>query len=103
MRIKELLNLTWIDVLTAADNHVLPPSADTEIPVLEHHRQVSRVQPAIRIDRLARSLTITIVALHHRIPTRAQLADFTAWQRLTARGIDNLHFCARQRAPHGSN
>src|SRR5579871_6436777 len=51
VRKQELLDLTWVDVLPTADDHLLEPSLDEAIAALVHRTQVAGVQPAISVNR----------------------------------------------------
>src|SRR5436190_1854971 len=78
--VEELLDLARIDVLAAADHHVLDPADDLHVPVLAHRRQIARVHPAGLIDRLRDLRRLVPIAEHHRVPTCARLP------RLSPRG-----------------
>ena len=55
MGVEELLDLPRVDVLAAADDHVLDAADDLDVAVLAHHREVTGVHPAPRVDRPPRS------------------------------------------------
>src|SRR6266446_7985548 len=67
MAIKELLDLARIDVLAAADHHVLDPADDVAVAVRVDRREVAGVHPAGSVDRLARPLLIPPIAKHDQI------------------------------------
>src|SRR4029079_7186385 len=69
-----LLDLARVDVLAAADQHVLDAADDVRVAVGVDRREVAAVHPAGGVDRLARALVVLPVAAHHRVATRAQLA-----------------------------
>src|SRR5581483_5105714 len=50
--VQELLDLARVDVLPAADHHVLDPPHDRDVAVVVHRRQVARVHPPGGVDRL---------------------------------------------------
>ena len=73
MAVEELLDLARIDVLAAADHHVLDPAGDREIAVLVHHRDVAGVHPPVAVDGLRGLLGVVPVAGHHTVAAGAQL------------------------------
>jgi hypothetical protein len=50
--VEELLDLARVDVLAAADHHVLDPPDDVDVAVVVHHREVAGVHPPVGVDRL---------------------------------------------------
>ena len=54
--IEEVLDLLGVDVLAAADDHVLNPPGDAEIAVFIHARHVARMEPAVLVDGEGRRL-----------------------------------------------
>ncbi len=61
---EELLDLTRINVLAAANDHVLDPAHDVAVSVRIDRREIPGVHPACRIDRLGRPLGLVPVAVH---------------------------------------
>jgi hypothetical protein len=78
MAVEEFLDLARIDVLAAADDHVLDPADDVAIAFGVDGREVAGVHPAVGVDRLGGLLLVVPIALHHRIAARAQLARLAA-------------------------
>ena len=97
MREQEFLDFARVDVLAAADDHVLDPPGDAETSVGQPHGQIAGVQPTLGIDGGGRGLGIVIVAQHDDVPPRAQFALLIVGQRGTAQRIGNLHFHAGER------
>ena len=100
MAVEELLDLARIDVLAAADHHVLQAADDVDVALLVHGREIAGVHPARLVDRLGGLLRVVPVALHHRIAAGAELAGLAARHRL-ALGIDDLDLDVRQHLAHG--
>lgn len=86
---EELLQFARIDVLAAADDHVLAAPDDPHVAVVVHHRQVAGVHPARRVDGLGGGLGVVPVAEHHAVAAGAQLADLAA-RHHPARLVDDL-------------
>jgi len=77
MRVQELFDLAWIDVLAAPDHHVLDAADDTAIALV-----VDRCEVAVCIH-LAASMASRVSFSsfnneHHRVAARAQLAGLAA-------------------------
>src|SRR6266704_1732920 len=66
MLIQIFFDFTRIDVLPAADDHVLDPSDDAAISIVVDRRQVARMHPPGRIDGVIRPRLIVPVAKHDR-------------------------------------
>src|SRR5439155_2083303 len=88
--VEKFLDLAWIDVLSAADQHVLRASDDVAVAFGVDGGQVAGVHPAV-LHHFARSRFIAPVALHHRIAAHAQLACL-ARRYNVAPLIDDLGF-----------
>src|SRR2546430_199820 len=50
MPVEEFLHLARIDVVAAADDHVLDAAHDVQIPVLVHRCEIAGVHPARGVD-----------------------------------------------------
>ena len=83
--VEELLDLPRVDVLAAADDHVLDPPDDVHVAVVGHHREVAGVHPAVGVDGLGRALGVVPVALHDRVAARAELAGLATLERRARR------------------
>src|SRR3954469_25306486 len=90
MREKERLHFGGINILSAANDHVLGSAPDMEMPVLAHDSQVAGVQPALAIDSFRSGLRVLIVSLHHQVSASAKFPHFTQRNR-RAGGADKFH------------
>ena len=95
--VEHLLDLARIDVVTAADDHVLLAVDDEEVAVLVDLAHVAGVQPAVA-DRLGGRVLALPVALHHVVAPDHDLADL-ALRDLVAVVVDDLHLDALDRSP----
>src|SRR5882672_2988542 len=77
MPIQILFDFTRIDILAAADDHILDPSDDAAISIVVDGRQVTRMHPAGRIDGLPCPGLVIPIAEHDRISPGAQLTGLT--------------------------
>src|SRR3984893_19111697 len=93
--VEKLLDLARIDVLAAADHHVLDPPDDVAVALGVYGREIAGLHPAGRIDRLARLLLVIPVAEHDRIAASQQIARRAA-RHDPPLGIDDLYFAVRR-------
>src|SRR5712691_10328590 len=61
---EEFLDLAWIDILTAANDHILEAANNVDIALCIHCCQVPAMQPTIAINGLSSLLRHFVVALH---------------------------------------
>src|SRR5205807_8970653 len=87
---EELLNFSGEEVLAAANDHLLEPTHDVDIPVSIHRGQVARVQPALTINGLGGLLRHLVVADHHQETPTTDFSTLPARHHLTGSRIDNL-------------
>ncbi len=99
--VEKLLDLARIDVLAAANNHVLDAPDNLHVALGVHFCQVARVQPARRVDGLAGALFIIPITTHHRIAPAAQLAGFAQGHHL-AMLINDLDLLIGAYPTHGA-
>ena len=92
---QELLDLARVDVLAAADDHVLDAADDVGVAVVVHHRQVAGVHPAGAVDRLGGLGRLAPVAQHDRVAAGAELTRHTARHDLAGLGVDDLDLQVR--------
>src|SRR5579859_7956227 len=59
--VEELLDLAWIHILSAADDHVLGASNDADVTVSVHRREIAGVHPARVVDSLCRLVRLVPV------------------------------------------
>ncbi len=102
MAVEEFLDLARIDVLAAADDHVLDPPDDVAVALLVDGADVAGVHPAVGVDRLGRPLRIVPVAEHHRIAAGAELARLPARDGAALR-VDHLDLQVRLHAADGGH
>src|SRR5690242_15386384 len=98
MPVQELLDLARIEVLPAADHHVLDTADDVAVAVRIDRGEVAGVHPAGLVDDLGRPLLVAPVPEHHRIAAGAEFTRGPARHDMTL-GIDDLHFEMRMSAP----
>jgi hypothetical protein len=98
VRVEELLDLARVDVLAAADDHVLDAPDDVHVALVVHRREVARVHPARRVDRLRGRSRIVPVAEHHAVAARAELARRAARHDRAGLRVDDLHLDVRVHA-----
>src|SRR5262245_19872409 len=91
---QELLDFLWIDILPAADDHVLDPADDLAEPFLIELGDVAAVHEAVAIDCASSLFRLVPIAQHDRITARAQLAGRADGDR-RAGLIDELAFEVR--------
>jgi len=99
--VEELLDFPRVDVLAAADHHVLDPPGDGQVPVGIHHGEVAGVHPVGRVDGLGGLVRLVPVADHHRVAAGAQLARSAARHGAARLGVDDLHLEVRPDPAHG--
>src|SRR5580658_1632565 len=93
--IEELLDLARVDVLAAADDHVLDPSGDPAIARGIESGEIAAVHPAGGIDRFFRPLGIAPIAQHYRIAAGQEFARRVR-RHDPPFGIDDLDLEMRQ-------
>src|SRR5262245_8560838 len=71
---QERLDLHRVDVLAADLEHVLVATHEAEVAILAHHAHVTRVQPAVAVERLRRLGGLAVVALHRHVAPHEDLA-----------------------------
>src|SRR4029077_11820361 len=99
--VQELFDLARIDVLAAADDHVLDPADDVDVTVRVHRGQVAGVHPAGGIDGLARRLFVVPVPPHDHVAAAAELARDVPWNDSAGSRIDDLDLDVWVYAPDG--
>src|SRR5262245_42359703 len=94
MRVQKLLDFTGIDVLAAADDHVLDAASDAVIAVGSALRQVTRPQPTVGSDGGGRLRRLVVIAFHHAVTTHQQLPGLAVRDRLERPWLDDTHLQA---------
>src|SRR5688572_5737886 len=77
VRDDHFLQLARVDVITAAEDHVLFPVDDRKITLVIHHTDVTGMKPAIP-KRLRGRVGTLVISLHHIRPADGDLSAFTA-------------------------
>ena len=98
---QELLDLAGVDVLPAADEHVLDPARDVDVAVGVHGRQVAGVHPPGDVDGFGGRVRLVPVAEHHRVAAGAELPGHPARHRRPRLRIDDLDLDVRVHPAHG--
>src|SRR6202000_767814 len=87
--VEQLLDLARVDVLTAADHHVLDPAGDVHVTLVIHHPEVAGVHPARGVDGFGGLVRLVPVAEHHRVAAGAPRPRVPAVAGVhPARGVD---------------
>ena len=94
--VDEVLYFLGIDVLTAADYHILDTARDLEVAVGQAAQQVAGMEPAVLVDGGGGGLGHLIVALHNVVA-----AGNAVWNFLAGLGVDYLALNAEEGAADG--
>ena len=94
---QHVLDLARVDVLAAADDHVLEPAVDAQVAALVHGAEVAGVQPALGVDGGGGRLGHLEVAVHRLVAAGAELALLARGQRLAGDRVGDLHLDLRER------
>ena len=97
VRVEELLELLRVDVLSAADNHVLQAARYLIVAVRRAAGEVSSVEPAVFVYRGCGRLGHLVVALHYIVAARDELAVDVVGHFLVRLGVYDAAFDFRQR------
>src|SRR3954447_5801116 len=103
VRHQELLDLARVDVLAAADDHVLDAPDDLQVALVVHLREVAGVHPARAVDRVGGLLGLFPVSEHDAVAARAELARLAAGDDRAALGVHDLDLDVRMHPPDGSD
>src|SRR5689334_2849469 len=87
---QKLLDLGRIDVLAAANDQLLASAHDAIGAAVSSPRQVTREQPAVRVDGAARGFRISVIAGHHAMAAGAKLTGGVRRSFGTGGGVDQL-------------
>jgi hypothetical protein len=91
---EEVLDLRRVDVVPAADEHLAPPAAETEVSRGVEDADVAGVDPSLRIDDGGRRVRVAPVAAHDGGRAHDDLARRVRGQR-TVRVVDDAQVYAR--------
>src|SRR6266699_1318682 len=87
---QKLFDLTWKNVFTPTNHHLLEAANDIDIPARIHCCQVTCMQPSITVDGLSSLLRHLIVALHDEVATTAQFSALTTRHYFAGGRVDDL-------------
>src|SRR5262245_33463947 len=68
---QEVFDLRRVNVLAAANDHILHAPDDVDVTVGAHHRQIARMQPSLFVNRLGGLFGHVVIAPHIRERLRA--------------------------------
>ena len=101
MCINEFLDLLRVNILTAADNHILQTACNSVIAFLRSAGKIACVQPTVLVDRRGCCLRHLIVTLHNIISAGYKLSDDLVRTILAGLGIHDLALDFRESASDG--
>src|SRR6266851_4935921 len=99
---QKFLDLARVEVLTAADHHVLDAADDVAITLGIDDRDIAGVHPAAGIEHAGRLFGFVPIAQHDAVATGAQFAPFAARHDASLE-IDNLDLDMGMNAPDGGD
>src|SRR5581483_7025745 len=94
--VQELLDLARINILAAADDHILGAAGDFAIAVLVHGGEITAVQPTVIINGAPRRVGIFVITLHDHVSAPAQLSGSTGRDHLACGHVYDLYLGMRQ-------
>src|SRR5260221_9659849 len=95
MQVEDLLDLAWVEVLAAADDHVLDAADDVQIALTIERSEIARVHPTLVVDRGARGRSILPVPGHQSVAARADLARSADGLGEARLGVDDFRLDVR--------
>src|SRR3984893_7010343 len=98
MAIEEFLDLARIEVLAAADHHVLDAAGDVAIALGVDHGDIAGVHPAAGIEYVGGFFFFVPIAQHDAVAAGAEFAAFAAGHD-AALEIDDFHLDMGMNAP----
>src|SRR6516164_2553900 len=93
--IENVLDLAGIDILAAADDHVLAPALNAAISALVETPQIAGVKPALGIDCRSRRFGIVEIVFHDGVSASADFADLSDRHNRAGFRADDLDFGLR--------
>src|SRR6185437_8926684 len=97
---EKFLDFSWVNVLSAAYDHIFNPADNVAIALFVKRGDVPSMHPSRGINGFCRLFRVVPVSEHHRIASRQQLAR-RASRHDSSFAVHNLHFQMRLDAPHG--
>src|SRR5215212_608814 len=98
--IEELFDLARVDVLAPADDHILRPARDPDVPIFVHYREVTGVQPPLVVYDLAGLLLHVVVATHDVVAAGPQFALLFGPSVLVRLHVDDANLYVGELASH---
>src|SRR6267378_6351039 len=98
---QQFLEFARIDVLTAANDHVLQSSLDRAVTPAIHRAEVAGMQPALGVDGSLGGRFVLKITMHDVIAACTYLADLADRNDLSRLLIDDLHLDVRHRRADG--
>src|SRR5882672_12807507 len=86
---EKLLDLARVEVLTAADHHVLDAADDVAVALGIDDGDIAGAHPPLGIEHVGRLFGFVPIAEHDAVAAGAQFAPFAAWHHASLE-IDNL-------------
>ena len=99
--VKELFNLSRIDIFATTDNHIFDASGDAVIAVFIFHAKVTGVKETVLVDYFGCGLRILIVTLHVVIAPVAHFALHAHRTFFSGFGINHHDFCVFEIVSYG--
>ena len=90
--LQQILDFLWGNIFAAANDHVLGAAGEDHVAILAHHSQIAGMQPAARVDGLARRLRLAVVTLHGEIAAGADFALLAQRHRFAAGHVGDFYF-----------
>src|SRR5579872_4088621 len=96
MGVENLFDFARVDVLAAANDHILETTDNAHVALGVHHSEIARMQPAAGVDCFGGALGLLPIALHHRIAAATDLARCVDWNDVSVLA-DQFYFKMRPR------
>ena len=103
MGVEELLDLAGIDVLAAANDHVLEATGDLVVALVIDGGEVAGVEPAVGVDGVGGGVGHVVVAQHHHAAAGLEFALFAGAHFEVGVGVDQADLHVGQHLAHGGD
>src|SRR5579872_3489095 len=103
MRVEEFLDLAWVYVLAAANNHILDASDNIDITFCIHCSEIAGVHPVGTVNGVYRGLFVVPVAEHDAVAACAKLASCANRHNLLCCRVNNFNLKVRVNLPDSAN
>ena len=101
--VEEFFDLARVEVLAAANHHVLDAPDDVHIALRVHHGQIAGVHKALVVDGFAGFFGIAPIAVHDGIALGTQLARLARCHDGPRFGVDDFHLQVRLHQADGGD